>query len=488
MPDPSITPVKRQKAYAKRSKLGCRTCRHRRVKCDEFPGACKRCTSTGRQCDGYDLPPDSHKPFFATRIGIPQLTAPGILAALTLEERRGFSFFQHCTVPTLAGFYDSVLWEILSLQIGHADPAVCHSSIALSAVHCGVQARQRESLIPRAKTESRRWQQFAFEQMGRAFQQLRRRHASQDPQYTVTLLLCCLLFVAAEFTLGHYDNAFRHLRSGLRILRDQQIKVASGAQTPLEPSLTQTFAHLDNQAGCFGSEGPILVIDDDDDATLYSDMYPRNNVKNGRWTVTEVRQIMEPLAGAVVRFCRRQAITGYEESESAVSEQARIIHRLSLFLMFMNNLNDQPGRVLTAKENRGLKLLQLEAHALRNALLSLPVSTRKPQFHEFTDDFEIMLALAAEIQQCEKDSSHLPQITLDIGVVPPLYAIAKRTVDPEQRWRAIQLLQSYPHQEGPWNASLLSRTLIESLPAELSFAAKGAEDATGTVVAVGVRD
>ncbi|OJK03438.1 hypothetical protein ASPACDRAFT_39058 [Aspergillus aculeatus ATCC 16872] len=415
---------------------------------------------TGRHCDGYDLPQVSHKPFFATKTGIPQLTAPGILAALTSEERRGFSFFQHCTVPTLAGFHDSVLWEILSLQIGHADSAVCHASIALSAVHCGVQSRQRESLIPRAKTESRRWQQFAFEQMGRTFQQLRRRHASQDPQYTVTVLLCCLLFVAAEFTLGHYDNAFRHLWSGLRILRDQQIK-----------------------AGCFGSEGPILVIDDDDDATLYSDMYPHNNVKNGRWTVTEVRQIMEPLAGAVLRFCRRQAITGYDESESAVSEQTCIIHRLSLFLMFVTNLNDQPGRVLTAKENRGLKLLQLEAHALRNAILSLPVSTRTPEFHEFTDDFEIMLALAAEIQQCEKDSSDLPQISLDIGVIPSLYAIAKRTVDPEQRWRAIRLLQSYPHQEGPWNASLLSRTLIESLPAELSFAAKGAEDATRTVVA-----
>ncbi|RAH84986.1 hypothetical protein BO86DRAFT_453986 [Aspergillus japonicus CBS 114.51] len=486
MPDPSITPAKRQKAYAKRSKSGCRTCRYRRVKCDESPGACKRCTSTGRQCDGYDLPPVSHKPFFATRTSIPQLTAPGILTALTSEERRGFSFFQHCTVPTLAGFYDSVLWEMLSLQIGHADPAVCHASIALSAVHSGVQARKRESLLHQAKSESGRWQQFAFEQMGRAFQLLRRRHASQDPQYTVTVLLCCLLFVAAEFTLGHYDNAFRHLRSGLRILRDQQIRVASGVKTPLEPSLTQTFAHLDNQAGCFGSEGPILVIDDD--ATLYSDLHSCSNVENGRWTVSEVRQIMEPLASAVVRFCRRQARTGYHESESAVSEQACIIHRLSLFLLFTTNLNKQPGRVLTAKENRGLKLLQLEAHALRNALLSLPVMTRQPQFHEFTDDFEIMLALATEIQQSERDPQDLPQISLDIGVIPPLYAIAKRTVDSEQRWRAIRLLQSYPHQEGPWSASLLSRALTKSMPAKSSFAAKSAEDATGTVVAVGVRD
>ncbi|PYH45880.1 Zn(II)2Cys6 transcription factor domain-containing protein [Aspergillus saccharolyticus JOP 1030-1] len=483
MSDSSIAPAKRQRAYTKRSKSGCRTCRLRRIKCDEFPGACKRCTSTGRQCDGYELCKASHKPLYSTVASTPRFSAPGILAALTPEERRGFGFFQQCTVPTLAGFYDSILWEQLSLQIGHAEPAVCHAAIALSAVHCCVHARRRESVIPRARTESRQWQQFAFEQLGRSFQQLQKRHKSQDPQFTVTVLLCCLLFVASEFTLGNYANAFRHLRSGLNILRDQQTRVVSRSDVPLEPSLVQTFMHLDAQAACFGFDGPILA---QDDATLDDPGFSLEQRNSIYWTVAALRQNLETIAGAVVRFCRWQTTRPYDDT--AAKRMNRLLCCLTRFLQVITNIGHRPGRVLTQKEHRGLKLLTLEAHALRNALLAIPLSAGRLQFHEFTDDFEVMLSLVTEIQQGEESSpEHLPQISLDIGVIPPLYSIARRAGDSGQRWRAIRLLQSYPHQEGPWNANALAQFSIESMPTEEWSVAEGVENALGHVVAAAVQ-
>ncbi|KAE8550509.1 hypothetical protein EYB25_006736 [Talaromyces marneffei] len=49
------TGQKLQRRGTKHVKSGCRTCKVRRVKCDETRPACGRCTSTGRTCDGYGI-------------------------------------------------------------------------------------------------------------------------------------------------------------------------------------------------------------------------------------------------------------------------------------------------------------------------------------------------------------------------------------------------------------------------------------------------
>jgi len=50
-----------------------------------------------------------------------------------------------------------------------------------------------------------------------------------------------------------------------------------------------------------------------------------------------------------------------------------------------------------------------------------------------------------------------PYFTLDIGVVAPLYDIARRCRDPHVRRRAIGLLYAYPRQEGMYNGVLAAR-------------------------------
>lgn len=44
---------KRQRQWSSKKKSGCLTCRIRKIKCDEEKPNCRRCFSTGRQCDGY---------------------------------------------------------------------------------------------------------------------------------------------------------------------------------------------------------------------------------------------------------------------------------------------------------------------------------------------------------------------------------------------------------------------------------------------------
>ncbi|KAJ9486494.1 hypothetical protein VN97_g6839 [Penicillium thymicola] len=53
------------------------TCKIRRVKCDEEKPHCRRCISTGRQCDGYPHPPFAVNVFHGNRLVNSDLVSPG---------------------------------------------------------------------------------------------------------------------------------------------------------------------------------------------------------------------------------------------------------------------------------------------------------------------------------------------------------------------------------------------------------------------------
>ncbi|PWY96043.1 hypothetical protein BO94DRAFT_507503 [Aspergillus sclerotioniger CBS 115572] len=449
------TTQKRQKAFTKRSRTGCRTCRHRRVKCDETPGQCTNCTSTKRQCEGYDTvhvqwSPNDRSGSFR----LPQLTTG--VSSLTSAERQGILYFQHSTIPTLIGFYDSPLWERLSLQICQEEPAVCHASIALSAVHRG---------FPLAGSLQEEWYRFAFEQLDRSFRLLINRRASQDPQFTNVVLLCCLMFVALEFMVGEYENAFRHLRGGLHILKQRKGHACTDSMASFDQCLMHVFSSLDIQSTYFGIGNRVLCEEIDDSGS-------RPNVEDPQsWhfkSIYEARQVLEPITGDVIQYCGLRVTAGC--GESLVSRQLEIFARLNRFLESLAQLRYEYAGHLTPKEKRGVTLLELEAVGARTSLQIIPYTSGDPALAQYTDEFECLLSLSEAVL---RENTDIPRVSMDIGVIPPLYLVAKRSVDYGMRWRAIRLLQSCPHQEGPWDAALLAQVAIETINIEAMVAAGG---------------
>lgn len=135
--------------------------RARHVKCDEIPGACKNCTSTGQSCEGYD----------AQRVPLPdrnggrnvrKYTEPGDLLlmepgvgiqwTMTSDEQRCFSHFQHKLLPALGGWFDSTLWNTLVLQLGVMERAVCYLFFRANAraIRRGISAPPEWHLASRA--------------------------------------------------------------------------------------------------------------------------------------------------------------------------------------------------------------------------------------------------------------------------------------------------------------------------------------------------
>jgi hypothetical protein len=114
----------------------------RRVKCDETKPFCRKCTSTGRKCDGYPVLEIPDKPAEESGLISPSkalmqwpLSAPPVELFGSDKERRSFHFFRITTAYQLSGFCGDGFWDKLILQATHHEPSIRHAVIALGSLH-----------------------------------------------------------------------------------------------------------------------------------------------------------------------------------------------------------------------------------------------------------------------------------------------------------------------------------------------------------------
>ena len=321
---------KRNRRSHPKVKTGCLTCKYveehlsfsrgirliehriRRKKCDETHPACKRCTDTGRKCDGYSnnnsppaarpfsskthlpTPPSSnsgsppspkcvpsiveswgspdrstHERDFDNQLQQDRLEAtliPGstggeredcIYAGNDLDEEEEirssptrvsdvlfmpllyrsppmprfstereafcFSFFRERTGPEFSGFFDSSFWSGYLLQACYYHPAVQQAVIALGAVH----RRLELGLTP----EAFKYCDFALRAYTRAVSSLQKALKEADPGSLDLSIVVSMLFCAFETFQGNYDDASKHMVSGLKILFDRKLHRLSTTST-----------------------------------------------------------------------------------------------------------------------------------------------------------------------------------------------------------------------------------------------------------------
>ena len=85
---------------------------------------CKRCTSTGRKCDGYEPPPASNstpRPKSA-----PQFSFNPCEDGM---EQQFVNYFGTNTASVLSGNFSPNFWEQRVLQAGHVEPSIRHAMI-----------------------------------------------------------------------------------------------------------------------------------------------------------------------------------------------------------------------------------------------------------------------------------------------------------------------------------------------------------------------
>ncbi|KAE8422933.1 C6 zinc finger domain protein [Aspergillus pseudocaelatus] len=464
-----------KKSCQKRSTTGCRTCRARRVKCDETPGGCKRCKDSGWECEGYDF----------ARLSNLRKEDRGIISSLTLyrvsqslpgvgpEEKRGFAFFQHLTIPNLTGFFNTSLWTDLVLPMSHEEPAVTHALVAVSVLHEDIEV-QGVPLVREDLACSRH--RFALGQYGRSLAILNRRRHSQDPKFREVVLTCCYLFVAFDLMRGQYDPAMRHLKQGLAIIDEAHSgegpEMVSTKSATIAKPLQIALTRLRDQSYFFGLNPKRSATDD---------QIPRS--ENGFSTLYDARNALDDVVrGLIVLMIEEKQLTTNDHVADrlvALFEMKRDIKRqFNQYKMKLDYSEIYTLRIQDQKDLRGLNIIRLHHLNYDLVLESVLVQDDRSLLISHVDGFRQILDLCEQIAnsfQDENGSLSRPSLLLEMGVNASLFFVCWKCHDFSLRLRALKLLEEWPHREGPWDSRRLVTFAKQTLNLEFDMLASASD-------------
>ncbi|PWY72184.1 hypothetical protein BO94DRAFT_476066 [Aspergillus sclerotioniger CBS 115572] len=451
------------KVFSSRSRTGCRTCRARRIKCDETPGSsCTNCTSTGRTCDGYPVFQLPAKARFRPGLRPIDINLPG----MTSDERRCLAFFQSHTMPMMTGLFDSELWQRIVLQMSQAEPAVGHAVAALGALH-----EDNEMMSGAVVKKSKDYRLFALEQYGCAIKALRQRLGSNDPQLRVTALVCCIIFIFFDFIQENYHNALMHLRNGAYILvHDTGPQARSSILTGLdtftaETALSRTFAHLTVQAAHFDSSDSVIKLHPSDMhlAEFHYDSLELESLQ-------DAKDKLDPMINNMVRFWPRceAALRNHSTDYASLcleqqTQYTNLQHHIRAFEAFLSRY-----RPTTAKGVRSIDTIRLYQIILTTGIGAF-LELRETVYDQYQEEWKRSVDLTEKIItsfKTERADNHLPNVVSDLGVLLPLTWVGFKCRDVKIRGRVLDLFQSWPHREGPHDSMVLFYQVREAAAIE----------------------
>ncbi|KAL2832695.1 hypothetical protein BJY01DRAFT_239735 [Aspergillus pseudoustus] len=235
----AIAPRKHGRKDKGRVKSGCRTCKVRKVKCDENFPVCQRCLSTGRVCDGYGVWGGGGNVYGNRQspTSLPDTPDYSPLSCISTpvastDEKASFDWFKRRTITKIPGSYVSDFWTTILLQASQSDEAVWHAVLALSSTH-------RSGCVHNIYIQRSKQEQSTLRHLIRATRHLEPHFSVRDRASCRVILIVCLVFVVLDLLRGHFTSAQVHLRNGLNILAQTQsapIEIAKGSVCPSSSS------------------------------------------------------------------------------------------------------------------------------------------------------------------------------------------------------------------------------------------------------------
>ncbi|KAJ3530282.1 hypothetical protein NM208_g9396 [Fusarium decemcellulare] len=416
---------------------GCITCRIRRVKCDLAKPSCQRCISAKRQCDGY-LPEDSTITRRQLAEAARQLsTVAPISQALSQYPRSSrsrsatppnmslFDVFRNLTAPSTASFIPSQFWTRELLQLAHSEPAVWHATLALGALH------QRHELAWQGHGESSGealWSQ-ANQSYARAMAY------AQDVKDPTRLLSLSLALVSITNMMGRWSESQVHIMAGHRLLKQAGYGTATTSAAEILTRLDlQAMTFSDSSAPYAYKEAPRLVRIDDD----------MRRAKQ----IESYAQAGTALFGLIRRFM----LLGETliNSEIAGENDEQIIRDL------LRDLISWESKMAEFEKHHADPHSQTGAVSIRlyHTLLRVCVDAGgygpETRWDKCLGYFERIVTLAESLWSNMPNYHAQSPLSLEPGLIVPLFMMAQRCRHPWLRRRAIAFIRKLKRQEGMW--------------------------------------
>ncbi|KAI1140149.1 hypothetical protein F5Y05DRAFT_377357 [Hypoxylon sp. FL0543] len=456
-------------------KSGCRTCKTRRVKCDEGWPVCFRCLSTGRVCEGYGIwgggdshcgrrpagpaGPDSSK-------CLKVFYAPTLIKSGNKEESRQLEWFTYRTAFKLPGVFRFPFWDMLVFQAASSEPAVLHAVLTLSSAHRWESLSAQASTTKDAPDEQ---EQFTLQHYSKAITHLHPHFSARNNASIRVALITCLIFVMAEFLRGHYKSGITHLQNGLKLLNEYRARsrAIDSYSLFLEPCcnsvdawIIQAFIRLDVQAKFlgYGSQYLNIVLED----CMLETPAPELTFQS----INQARQLLDRLFSQIFylnhesrRLLQRQ---DQVHPGNFLTRQRCIKDRL---VAWYQTFKASKGGLVTKEATPTtvaytiLRIYYLVAEIMADTCLWPPDELR---YDAHTQTFATIMEQLKYLRYLAGSPTlskvmHFPDMSgsvADLGALPGLYYVAIKCRAHWIRHDALEFFDTVVHKEGIWNGPL----------------------------------
>ncbi|EPE29942.1 Zn2/Cys6 DNA-binding protein [Glarea lozoyensis ATCC 20868] len=469
------TTQKKVASSRRKVKTGCRTCKIRRVKCDEGRPSCNRCFSTGRTCDGYGIFGGGGKPtsgdFMMSKkrsaVGVgysPKNTPEFWSVSSTTEEKSYFEWFRLQTSKKVPGIFASSFWDQLILQATANDPAVLHAVLALSSI------QKREVFFGKDSRDVQvnlldSQESFMLRQYTKAIAKLQPHFSTKDRSSIRIALVTCVVFICLEYLQGHYRTAQTHFKNGLKLLNE--IKVTD----LIDQCILEEFTKLNVQVELLrlGYRHSCSVVQS-----------TGTQLSQGTFHSTrEARQNMDQILDQIFRLTEEVRKQGLENSPTPstdqVDRQTLILTRLSGWLHTFHAsktklqtptlAHDKLMQAqVTMRDNFAYRVLRIW-YVFATVMTSVAIWPGcEVKFDDHTSDFVSIIAqmidLRAIVPATQKalydTGNETTHSIFHIGLMPALYYTAIKCRVHRIRLQAVRLLEATSHREGLWDAKVFA--------------------------------
>ncbi|RAK75445.1 Zn(II)2Cys6 transcription factor domain-containing protein [Aspergillus fijiensis CBS 313.89] len=515
---------KKPRKFAPKSRLGCKTCKIRRIKCDLARPACLKCYSTGRTCDGYsemtftsklekaETETTPHHKEIVGRADIcnnyhPRTTISAYESARWHSKYRGLnsqnfqpfmilpvtasteaemmSFFRDVSIKHLNEYRPCESWRQTLMFFAQTVPAVRHAAIALALIHRNyyLDCHSNNGFQYQPPLLKNRLPDHApLLHYNRAIQLLLNTEKRDGTQTIAVTLMVCYLFTCLDHLVGDNVQAVKHLRGGVALSRSIIHNATFSCYIDDDPpswgndviidQVTQQIRRLDMQA--------VMFLVDWTPADLQETFTMSHLALSDNSPFQSLDQAADHLQMLVTQVMRLRN-TDHQISPTGTmpplpsSLSYTVRGQLETWSRRFEALLLHPGSSSSSsapasQTNPLVTLLRLQ-HTIARVLLEGYGPGQEMDYDKFLPQFRQCIALAGEVAAAHHryaGSSARATFTPEIGLIPVLFIVGVKCRHPVVRRQALELLRRQPMREAAWDSILTARVVERVIEIEES--------------------
>lgn len=426
--------------------------RYRRVKCDQDWPACRRCSRTGRRCDGYEMPNNERLTprymsveHFRETICSPLTSSlvPHPFSTRRPQELRSIQFFQTRTMPAMSGCFGGYAWYSLAINFGTACPAILHAIIALGAYHEmseAIKSTEAWSLDRSANPSA--LSSLASVQYMKAIPLLRNSLSSNESS-PAGIEIACVLFACIESLRGNRQSASVHVTGGLSVIKSRQKRQLIASE---EAIMKPVFARMSLMQSLYGRPRgirfPELLDPYDETPSLLEGRFV--NLKDAYTASTG-------MLNGNVRYVEMTKHGSFPDQATTDIAYAAHLSKVEDWSKAFEAYASEPP---TSEEEVLGRVLLRAHHSLAVSFLAACRTRQETSFDLGISHFELIVRSLEPfiLGLANSGQPFSTSFSLDMGLVPTLFYTAIKCRHPKVRRRAIALLRLAPRREGLWDA------------------------------------